>query len=142
MAHPTTRMLQRERYLILGGLLVLSALAWVLLIWQAHMMGSQAMGLTMGMSALLFIAIWIVMMVAMMFPTAAPMVLMFSKIYASKRQQDRPFVPTWVFVSAYLLVWALCGVLAYPLAVWIGQLAGQSMWIMENAARFGGVVLL
>src|SRR5881296_1650125 len=96
VADSTTRMLQRERYLILGGLLILSALAWALLIWQSRMMSNQARGLTMGMSALLFIAIWIVMMVAMMFPTAAPMVLMFSKIYASKRQQDRPFVPTWV----------------------------------------------
>jgi len=135
-------MLQRERYLILGGLLILSALAWVFLIWQARMMSSQAMGLTMGMSALLFIAIWIVMMVAMMFPTAAPMILMFSKIYISKRQQELPFVPTWVFVSAYLLVWSLCGVVAYPLAVGIEQLAGQSMWLMDNAARLGGVVLL
>ncbi len=142
MAHPTTRMLQRERYLILGGLLILSALAWVFLIWQARMMGSQAMGLTMGMSALLFISIWIVMMVAMMFPTAAPMILMFSKIYTSKRQQELPFVPTWVFVSAYLLVWSLCGVVAYPLAVGFEQLAGQSMWLMDNAARLGGVVLL
>ncbi len=142
MAHSTTRMLQRERYLILGGLLILSALAWVFLIWQAGMMGSQPMGLTMGMSALLFIAIWIVMMVAMMFPTAAPMILMFSKIYTSKRQQELPFVPTWVFVSAYLLVWSLCGVVAYPLAGGIEQLAGQSMWLMENAARLGGVVLL
>ena len=135
-------MVQRERYLILGGLLILSALAWVFLIWQARMMSSQAMGLTMGMSALLFISIWIVMMVAMMFPTAAPMILMFSKIYTSKRQQELPFVPTWVFVSAYLLVWSLCGVVAYPLAVGIEQLAGQSMWLMENAARLGGVVLL
>ena len=142
MAHPTTRMLQRERYLILGGFLILSALAWVFLIWQARMMSSQAMGLTMGMSALLFISIWIVMMVAMMFPTAAPMILMFSKIYTSKRQQELPFVPTWVFVSAYLLVWSLCGIVAYPLAVGIEQLAGQSMWLMDNAARLGGVVLL
>ena len=142
MADSTTPLLQRERYLILGGLLILSALAWVFLIWQSSMMSKQAMGMTMGMSALLFIAIWIVMMVAMMFPTAAPMILMFSKIYASKRQQERPFVPTWVFVSAYLLVWSLCGVVAYPLAVGIEQLAAQSMWLMENAARLGGVVLL
>jgi predicted metal-binding membrane protein len=96
----------------------------------------------MGMSALLFIAIWVVMMVAMMFPTSAPMILMFAKIYASKRQQERPFVPTWVFVSAYLLVWSLCGVVAYPLAVGIEKLAAQSMWLMENAARLGGIVLV
>ncbi len=142
MADSTTSMLQRERYLILGGLLILSALAWALLIWQASTMSNQAMGLTMGMGALLFMSIWIVMMVAMMFPTAAPMILMFSKIYAGKRQQDRPFVPTWVFVSAYLLIWSLCGVVAYPFAVLIDKLAAPSMWLMENAARFGGVLLL
>src|SRR5437764_7817246 len=135
-------MLQRDHYLILGGLLVLSVLAWALLIWQSRTMSNQAMGLTMCMCAPLFISIWIVMMVAMMFPTAAPMILMFSKIYTSKRQQELPFVPTWVFVSAYLLVWSLCGVVAYPLAVGIEQLAGQSMWLMDNAARLGGVVLL
>src|SRR5437588_2050348 len=135
-------MVQRERYLILGGLLILSALAWMLLMWQASMMSSQVMGLTMGMSSLLFISIWIVMMVAMMFPTAAPMILMFSKIYTSKRQQELPFVPTWVFVSAYLLVWSLCGVVAYPLAIGLERLATSSMWLMVNAVRLGGVVLL
>jgi len=142
MADSTTPTLQRDRSLILGGLLILSALAWVFLIWQASTTSHQAMGLTMGMSAILFIAIWIVMMVAMMFPTAAPMILMFSKISQSRRKPERPFVPTWVFVSAYLLVWSLCGGVAYPLAVGIEQLAAPSMWLMENAARLGGVVLL
>jgi predicted metal-binding membrane protein len=100
------------------------------------------MGLTMGMSGLLFIAVWIVMMIAMMFPTAAPMILIFSKISQSRRQQERSFVPTWVFVSAYLLVWSLCGGVAYLLVVLIEKLGVQSMWVMENAARLGGVVLL
>ncbi len=45
MAHsstPSTRMLQRERYLILGLLLVLAAGAWALLIWQSNTMSNQA----------------------------------------------------------------------------------------------------
>ena len=142
MADSTTPPLQRERSLILGGLLMLSALAWALLIWQTSTMSHQAMGLTMGMSALLFMAIWIVMMVAMMFPTAAPMILMFSKISQSRRQQERPFIPTWIFVSAYLLVWSLCGVVAYSLALGIEQLTVQSIWLMQHAARLGGVVLI
>lgn len=133
---------QREQYLILGSLLFLAGVAWILLIWQSSSMGSQAIGPTMGMSAALFIAIWIVMMIAMMFPTAAPMILMFSKIYASKRQQQQAFVPTWVFVSAYLLIWSLCGVLLYPLALGIENLAANSMWLMNNAARIGGAILL
>lgn len=105
-------------------------------------MSNMATGLTMGMSAALFIAIWIVMMIAMMFPTAAPMILMFTKIYAGKQQQQQAFVPTWVFISAYLLIWSLCGVLLYPLAAGIENLAANSMWLMNNAARIGGVILL
>ena len=134
----------RERKLILGLLLGLAAASWALLVWQSATMNNQAMGmgLTMGMSVVLFIAIWVVMMVAMMFPTAAPMILMYRSVYAGKRQQEQPFVPTWIFVSAYLFVWSLCGVVAYLLAVGIEQVAAQSMWLMENAARLGGVVLV
>jgi predicted metal-binding membrane protein len=135
-------LLRRERYLILGTLLILAAIAWGVLIWQTHGMNNQGMGLTMGMSAALFIALWAVMMVAMMLPSAAPMILMFSAVYAGKRQKEQPFVPTWIFVSAYLLVWILCGALAYPLALGVDKLASQSMWIMENAARFGGIILV
>lgn len=136
----------RERNIILVALLVLSAAAWTLLIWQAQSRTAASMGapmgLTQGMSAALFVAIWIVMMVAMMFPSAAPMVLMFNSISAGKRRQARAFTPTWVFVSGYLLVWALFGVGAFLLATAADQLALQSMWLMQNGARIGGVALV
>ncbi|HEX9132046.1 MAG TPA: DUF2182 domain-containing protein [Ktedonobacteraceae bacterium] len=136
--------LPRERKLILSLLLILAAASWALLIWQSATMNSQAMGmgLTMGMSAILFIAIWVVMMIAMMFPTAAPIILMFTAVYAGKRQKSQAFVPTWVFVSAYLLIWTLFGVVAYPLALGAETLAGQSMWLMNNAPRIGGAFLV
>jgi predicted metal-binding membrane protein len=102
----------------------------------------MSMGLTVGMSAILFIAIWVVMMVAMMFPTAAPMILMFARVSAGKRQRSQAFVPTWVFVSAYLLIWTLFGVAAYPLALLAERLAGGSMWLMENGPRLGGALLI
>jgi predicted metal-binding membrane protein len=94
------------------------------------------------MTAVLFIAIWAVMMVAMMFPTAAPMILMFGAVYVSRRKQERPYVPTWIFVSGYLLVWIIPGVVAYFLARVVDQVGGQSTWAMENGARIGGAILL
>jgi predicted metal-binding membrane protein len=144
MASTNPYPLPRERKLILSLLLVLAAASWALLIWQSAAINSQAMGmdLTMGMSAGLFITIWVVMMIAMMFPTAAPMILMFTKVYAGKRQQSQAFVPTWVFVSAYLLIWTLFGVVAYPLALFAESFAGQSMWLMMNAPRIGGALLV
>ena len=142
MAGTSSYPLPRERNLILGLLLVLAAAAWALLIWQAATAAEMDMGLTMGMGAPLFLAIWVAMMVAMMFPTAAPMILMFARVHAGKRQRGQPFVPTWVFVGGYLVLWTLSGVLAYDVAVGTEKLAGQSAWLMDNAARIGGAVLL
>jgi predicted metal-binding membrane protein len=130
--------LHRERNVILALLLVLAAASWALLIWQSVMMNNQIMGLTMGMGAVLFLSIWVVMMIAMMFPTAAPMILMFARVQRDKRQNGRAFVPTWVFVSAYLLIWTLFGVLAYVGAAWAERLGQQVPWLMVNAARIGG----
>src|SRR5919205_319045 len=126
--------LARERNLILAGLIVLAAAGWAVLLWQAAGAGGTAMGLTMGLSAPLFLATWI----AMMFPTAAPMILTFARVSAGQRERGQAFVPTWVFVAAYLLVWTVFGALAYLVALGVERLAAPSMWLMDNGARLGG----
>ena len=149
MARPTSHPLPRERTLILAVLLVLAALAWVLLIWQSQTMDngramddSMAADLTMGMAAPLFIAMWVAMMVAMMFPTAAPMILTFAQIAAGKERRGQPFVPTWVFVAGYLVIWTGFGLLAYLAALGANQLAERSIWLQQHGAQLGGVVLI
>jgi predicted metal-binding membrane protein len=142
MASQRSFPLARERALILIMLLGLSAAAWGLIVRQTSTMSASAMGLTMGMGGVLFLAIWVAMMVAMMFPSAASMILMFATVSAGRRQRAQAFVPTWVFVSGYLLVWVLFGVAAYVVATVADRLAGQSMWLMDNAARIGGLVLV
>jgi len=132
----------RERNLILGLLLILAAAAWGVLIWQSQMIDDEEMGLTMGMSTPLFIALWAVMMVAIMFPTAAPMILTFQRVQANRQQAQQSFVPTWLFVSSYIVLWSATGLLAYGVALLADDLADGSMWLMDNAARFGGAVLI
>lgn len=134
--------LPRERNLILGLLLALAAAAWAVLAWQATAMDGGMGGLTMGLGAAVFLLTWVVMMVAMMFPTAAPMILVFDRIAAGKRARGEAFAPTWVFVGVYLLIWTLFGGLAYLLALAATALAEQAMWPMEHAARIGGAVLI
>lgn len=134
--------LERERNLILGTLLVLAAAAWGVLVWQSAEAGGQMGGLTMAMSAPLFLAIWIAMMVAMMFPTAAPMILMFKRVQAGRRQRGEGFVPTWLFVGAYLLIWTTFGALAYVMASGAEALAEGDRWLMENGPRIGGAALV
>src|SRR5436309_3920786 len=77
---------------------------------------------TMGLRAPLFLAIWVVMMVAMMFPTAAPMILTFHRVQAGKRERGDTFVSIWLFIAAYMLVWVLAGIGAY-----VGALAAEAV---------------
>ena len=130
--------MSRERSLILASLIALAAAAWAILIWQSAVANKEMT----RMGAPLVLAIWVATMVAMMFPTAAPMILMFTRVHAGKRQRGQSFVPTWVFVGSYLVVWVLFGALAYAVAMGAEKLAQQSIWLMDNVARLGGGVLV
>jgi predicted metal-binding membrane protein len=136
--------LARARALILGSLLVLAGAAWTALVWQSSNMGMDDVDnmLTMDLGVSLFLAVWVAMMVAMMFPTAAPMILTFAHVQQRKRRSGKPFVPTSVFVGSYLGIWTAFGALAYAAALGATELADNSMWVMDNAARIGGGVLV
>jgi predicted metal-binding membrane protein len=146
--------LARPRAVILGALLVLAAVGWGLVIWQAgndssmstsmsmHGDGEMGLDLTMGMAAPLFLATWVAMMVAMMFPAAAPMILLFDRVERGKREAGRSYVPTMYFVGAYLAIWTVFGVLAFALAGGVERLATDADWITGQWARIGGVLLI
>jgi predicted metal-binding membrane protein len=74
--------------------------------------GMAAVGWSLG-GAIVFVALWTVMMAAMMLPAAAPMILIFAS--AQARRGHHVAVPTWVFVAGYLLVWAAAGFLVHAL---------------------------
>jgi len=133
-----------QRNVILGLLLALAAAAWATLLWQGAGadMDMAIDSPTMGLRAPLFLAIWVIMMVAMMFPTAAPMILTFHMVQAGKRQRGEAFVSTWIFVAAYLLVWGLSGVAAYFGALAAEAVAARAVLSPATAARVGGIVLV
>ena len=62
-----------------------------------------------------YIGIWVTMMAAMMFPSAAPMVLLFHRVSSERARRGQTFVPTWVFALSYLAVWTVFGLAAYSL---------------------------
>jgi predicted metal-binding membrane protein len=132
-----------QRNLILGLLVGAAAAAWALLAWQGAGETNMAMASpTMGMRAPMFLTIWVLMMVAMMFPTAAPMILTFHKVQASRRQRGEAFVATWVFVAAYLLVWTLSGIAAYAGALAAEIVTARASLSPTSVARIGGGVLV
>ena len=72
-----------------------------------------------------FVVAWAVMMAAMMFPAAAPMLLLYRTIASKREASGNAFVPTWVFATGYLLVWTVVGAVTWVLVQWLSDIVGQ-----------------
>jgi predicted metal-binding membrane protein len=85
---------------------------------------------------------WAEMMVAMMIPSAAPMILTFAAVKRKRRAMDRPFVPTGLFLSGYLIVW--CGFsLVAAIAQWaLHSVALLSPMMESTSSWLGGSLLI
>ena len=140
-AQPDLRSLQRK--VILGLLLALAAAAWAVLVWRhADVTMDMTSSVTLGPRVPLFLVIWVVMMVAMMFPTAAPMILTFHRVQAANRKVGDAFVTTWVFVAAYLLVWACAGMFAYAGMLAAETAAARLALSPATTAQIGGAIIM
>jgi len=69
------------------------------------------------MAILLLFVMWAVMMVAMMVPSAAPMILAFLTLNHQRQMAARPLVPVGIFTFGYLVVWTAFSATA-TLAQW------------------------
>lgn len=140
----------RQRNLILAVLGVLAVTGWIAFLNEATKpddlmgMGSMGMGmdadsgpdLTMGRSWPLFFIMWVAMMAAMMFPAAAPMILMY------RRMQRREPGSAALFTASYISLWFVFGAVAYLLSALVEDAAGDSQWVADNWGRVGGGLLV
>jgi predicted metal-binding membrane protein len=137
---------QRERLLILAELTALTALSWLYLV-RMPMSASDfgAMGARIAapipvsvVSLWLVFMMWAVMMVAMMLPTAAPMILMYAKI--ARGREGGPISRAWMFAGGYLAVWTL-----FSAAATAAQAMLQHATILSDGlttSRVAGAVIL
>jgi predicted metal-binding membrane protein len=110
--------LRRDRFIVFAGLLTLAALAWLYLAHTTATMPAHG-GMTMpgarpwdGGETIGLALMWIVMMVAMMVPSVAPVILLFASVSRRRRVQGVPATPVSVFILGYLLAWTGYAVLA------------------------------
>jgi len=123
-----------------------TALAWVGIVsWTPGpaAMGDMAMPPLPSVAALgLFLPMWMTMMVAMMFPAALPMVLIFHRVSTDRRRKGVAAVPTWVFVAGYLAVWAAFGVAFFGIEAVIRWLAGVPSGMVRLPATITALAFL
>ena len=111
----------------LTGTLGLAAACWFVAVWQTHAM-DMGVATRLGSFAF-FIAVWVVMMAAMMLPGAAPAVLRRAQASGGARA-----VP--LFVGSYLAVWALAGAAVYALYRPHGTVAAGAVVIAAGVYEF------
>jgi predicted metal-binding membrane protein len=130
------RVLTRDRWIVGGCVALIAALAWVWLWreWVAmsamdnSMAGMDMPDMDMGgamaspSNAATYLAsafvMWFLMMIAMMLPSAAPMILIYSRMARGARAQGATLAPTAAFAGVYLAVWGGFSALA-ALAQWL-----------------------
>lgn len=123
----------RDRIVLWGGIVIITALAWIYLV--AMPMGSASWLI----DATLMFLMWAVMMVAMMLPSAAPMLSIYARI-ASGREGSSAY-HVWMFAAGYFVVWTGFSVAATAL-----QYALQNVGLVSAGMRTGpaagGILLL
>jgi predicted metal-binding membrane protein len=125
----------RVRLGLVALLFVLAAVGWW---WTANEMRGMDGGPWTGLGTLgWFLGVWIVMMGAMMFPSVAPTVALYSQM-----TKARSLVLPLLFTAGYLVTWAAAGVLAFSIAIGGSDVAGDVLaW--DRAGRWvAGAVLV
>jgi predicted metal-binding membrane protein len=135
--------LERGLLGLIGLLLALAAVGWV--VTGQRMAGMDAgPGTELG-SLGFYVGAWVVMMAAMMFPSAAPMVVAYERIQTHRRKLGRavPQAGTAVFVAGYLLAWTVSGLIAYAIFDLVRSLSiGALSWHRGGPYLAGGVIVV
>jgi predicted metal-binding membrane protein len=126
----------RTRLGLIALLLALAAAGWW---WTVDEMQGMDGGPWTDLGTLAwFVGVWIVMMAAMMFPSVAPTVALYSHM-----TENRSPVAPLVFTSGYLAAWTSIGVLAFAVAAAGGRISGDVLaW--DRAGRWiaGGTLIV
>jgi predicted metal-binding membrane protein len=159
---PLEAALSRDRQIVLAALFILTVLAWGYVIWLAgHMTMSPAAqtmspmhGMDMGVALapaikpwtvtdFLFTAVmWMVMMVGMMLPSAAPMILLYARVGRQAAMQDKPFAATSWFSGGYFLAWMAFSLVATLMQSGLSSAALLTPMLKTANGLLGGGILI
>ena len=126
------------------GLCLIAALGWVVTITWAGPMGAGPG--TMGLSLTAFLSVWVVMMAAMMFPSVAPMAIVWIRSVAARPTMHERVAGIASFLAGYLFAWAVFGAGVYAVLVAAGNLAegapDDARWVGAGIFAVAGVYQL
>lgn len=155
------RLVAKDQVITIGGLALLTLLAWFwVLIGAGTGMSTLAMttfefpppahaGMVMAWTPLyaaIMFLMWWIMMIAMMIPSAAPMILLYARVARhaqSRGQMETRILPTSAFVGGYLASWFVFSIVA-TVSQWALERAGlvHQMLMWSTNSTLTGALLL
>jgi predicted metal-binding membrane protein len=121
----------------LGLVTLLVALAGAGWWWTADRMRGMDGGPWTGMGAAgWFLGIWVVMMAAMMFPSVAPTIALYSRM-TRERSPTSPLL----FAAGYLVTWASAGVVAFAIGMAARATGDGLAWDHAGRALAGATLI-
>jgi len=137
----------RDRVVVLLAIGGITALSWLYLVGLARGMESGPMSMmglhpwTLVHFGMMF-AMWAIMMVGMMLPSATPTTLVYTAVARKASREGTPVAPVAAFVVGYLLVWTLFSFVA-TLAQWgLERAALLSPMMVSKSPALGGALLV
>lgn len=143
------RALRNDRILVISGLLVVVVLSWVYLFAGAgtmQEMGDMLMPMSSGPwtvdHAMVMLAMWAVMMAAMMLPSAAPMILLYATIARNRHAKGEPATASGIFVLGYIAIWTAFSLGAVTLQFALEKAAMLSPMMEATSITLAGTLLI
>ncbi len=140
------RHLKDERWIILSSIFFVSLIAWLTLWGMAKenelLAGFCGIFTWEWQDLLSHFMMWMVMMVAMMLPTASPMILTFMLIRKKQISEDHPYVSTANFISGYLIISFVYSLLITLIQGWLHNNAYLSPIGVINSPSLSGALLI
>jgi predicted metal-binding membrane protein len=109
--------------------------------WTMSMVWMRMPGQTWPEAAAWFVGMWVVMMVAMMLPSLAPMLWRYRQAVGSTGETRKAWLTTLVGLG-YFFVWTLFGMAVYPLGVALAAVEMHQPALARTAPIAAGVVIL
>src|SRR3954469_20229377 len=145
-------LLKRDRIIIISNLFLISLLAWLYIIYlyrQMFYMNMDALLFAMPMTPawtatdfILLFLMWFVMMIAMMTPSVAPLILIFSMVNRKRKEQQSPFVSIGYLLAGYFFIWAAFSLLATFLQWLLQHISLLTPEMKITSKILGGSILI
>jgi len=153
--------LRRDRAIVTATLIILTVLAWGYVLWLVADMDMGGMDMsgfrmipagigpmkpaTAPWNAIEFafvFAMWAVMMIGMMTPSATPMILLYARVGGQAANTSKALAATWWFAAGYLFVW-IAFAFAATFAQWVLERQSLLTPTMAGAGGvFGGLIMI